>query len=61
MYKNLLKTMRNFAVDCCRYVKYSGAVSHSDIASVRAEIMMDCHRIEKGLALPAPRFAQQLD
>lgn len=56
MLKSILKTFRNCAYDSLRYVKYSGvtgAKNNRDI--LRAHILMDTHRLEKGMALPTPR------
>lgn len=56
MLKAFIKTVRNCAFDGFRYARYSGALiggKNRDI--LRAHILMDTHRIEKGMALPTPR------
>ena len=54
--KDVLKTLRNCTYDCFRYLKLSGTLASStELGPLVAKIVMDFHRIEKGLSLPSPR------
>jgi nitroreductase len=53
--KRSLQTLVGFGYDMARFARYSTTVrAETDAESLDAHIMMDFHRIEKGLALPKP-------
>ncbi|MCZ4560899.1 hypothetical protein O4160_08590 [Rhodococcus sp. IEGM 1401] len=41
--------------DAARYARASGTLAHASTGSLEANIVMDYHRVEKGLTLPHPR------
>lgn len=45
----------SFRYDSSRFMDHSGISIYNDKQSLWASLMMDCHRIEKGLALSEPR------
>lgn len=53
---------QSFRYDVRRYAKHSGLRADVSQQSLWARLMMDCHRIEKGLALrnPRPRFGKDV-
>lgn len=54
--KAFVKSVRNGAYDMARYLRRSGTAANGAARPVlRAHVMMDTHRVEKGMALPVPR------
>jgi nitroreductase len=54
-WRRRLEVLREFAYDANRFAAHSAAMSPRRLASLRALVTMDTHRIEKGLAVPSPR------
>lgn len=53
--KKLLLVGREYCYDAVRFATHSGAVSPRKLATLRALVTMDTHRIEKGLAVSEPK------
>jgi hypothetical protein len=53
--RKTLRAVREFRYDASRFLGHSAAVSPRRLASLRALVTMDAHRIEKGLSVPSPR------
>ncbi len=51
-----LRLLRQFAYDARRFATHSAAVTPRQVASLRALVTMDAHRIEKALAVSAIRW-----
>lgn len=45
----------SYAYDARRFVRFSGIVKSSKLEVLESHIVMDFHRVEKGLTLPEPR------
>ena len=46
-----------FVKDAVRYLKYSSTIGRRSRGNLRSLIVIDYHRIEKGLSLPRPKYA----
>ncbi|MCX4666487.1 nitroreductase family protein [Streptomyces sp. NBC_01381] len=54
-FKKLMLLGREYYYDATRFVTHSGALSPRHLATLRALVTMDTHRVEKGLAVPHPK------
>ncbi len=53
--KKLILLSREYCYDAKRFIAHSGAISPRHVATLRALVTMDTHRVEKGLAVPSPK------
>ncbi|MFI6009056.1 nitroreductase family protein [Streptomyces sp. NPDC051243] len=53
--KKLTLLSREYYYDAKRFIAHSGALSPRHLATLRALVTMDTHRVEKGLAIPSPK------